>query len=87
MAQLKAVLDQLSQDGTVVARADGSNHRVFPLAVTPELPGVARAASFFVTNVGWRIEEISPADDLHQWVVLRTPATPDERSFEHFVDF
>jgi predicted O-methyltransferase YrrM len=52
-----------------------------------QLPGVARATSFFVTNVGWRVEEVSPADDLHQWVVLRTPATPDERSFEHFVDF
>jgi predicted O-methyltransferase YrrM len=52
-----------------------------------QLPGVARAVSFFVTNVGWQIEEISPEDELHQWVVLRTPATPDERSFEHFVDF
>ena len=52
-----------------------------------QLPGVARAVSFFVTNVGWQIEEISPADELHQWVVLRTPPTPDERSFEHFVDF
>ena len=52
-----------------------------------QLPGVARAASFFVSNVGWRVEEVSPEDPFHQWVVLRTPATPDERSFEHFVDF
>jgi predicted O-methyltransferase YrrM len=52
-----------------------------------QLPGVARAVSFFVTNVGWVVEEVSPEDELHQWVVLRTPATPDERSFEHFVEF
>jgi predicted O-methyltransferase YrrM len=52
-----------------------------------QLPGVAKAVSFFVTNADWRVEEVSPPDDLHQWVVLRTPSTADERSFEHFVDF
>lgn len=52
-----------------------------------QLPGVARAVAFFVTNVGWLVEEVSPSDPLHQWVVLRIPTTPDERTFEHFVDF
>jgi predicted O-methyltransferase YrrM len=52
-----------------------------------QLPGVARAASFFVSNLGWTLEEISAADDLHQWAVLRTSAVPDTRAFDHFVDF
>jgi predicted O-methyltransferase YrrM len=51
------------------------------------LPGVARAASFFVANLGWRLEEVSPADDLHQWAALRTSVDPDQRPFDHFVDF
>jgi predicted O-methyltransferase YrrM len=52
-----------------------------------QLPGVARAGSFFVTNVGWRIESVSAPDALHQWAVLRTPTTPDTRPFDAFVDF
>jgi len=52
-----------------------------------QLPGVARAASFFVSNLGWTLEEVSAADDLHQWAVLRTSAIPDTRPFDHFVDF
>jgi predicted O-methyltransferase YrrM len=52
-----------------------------------QLPGIARAASFFTSNLGWTTEEISPPDDLHQWAVLRTSAVPDGRSFDHFVDF
>ena len=52
-----------------------------------QLPGVARAASFFTSNLGWTMEEISPPDDLHQWAVLRTPTVPDTRPFDHFVDF
>ncbi len=52
-----------------------------------QLRGVARAASFFVENVGWTVESVSPPDEFHQWAVLRTPSTPDERPFDHFVDF
>lgn len=52
-----------------------------------QLPGIARAASFFTSNLGWTTEEISPPDDLHQWAVLRTSVIPDGRSFDHFVDF
>jgi predicted O-methyltransferase YrrM len=51
------------------------------------LPGVARVASFFASNLGWTVEEVSPADDLHQWAVLRTSTFPDTRPFDHFVDF
>src|ERR687893_2137255 len=49
-----------------------------------QLPGIARAASFFTSNLGWTREEVSPPDDLHQWAVLRTSVAPDERSFDHF---
>jgi predicted O-methyltransferase YrrM len=52
-----------------------------------QLPGVARAASFFASNLGWTLAEVSAYDDLHQWAVLRTSVVPDERSFDHFVDF
>lgn len=52
-----------------------------------QLPGVARAASFFTSNLAWTMEEISPPDDLHQWAVLRTTTVPDTRPFDHFVDF
>lgn len=52
-----------------------------------QLPGVARAAAFFVSNLGWALEEVSAADDLHQWAVLRTSTVPDTRPFDHYVDF
>ncbi len=52
-----------------------------------QLPGVARAASFFVTNRGWTLEDVSPTDTLHQWAVLRTPTEPAERPFDYFVEF
>jgi predicted O-methyltransferase YrrM len=51
------------------------------------LPGVARAASFFVTNLGWSLEEVSTAEDRHHWAVLRTSAKPDSRPFDCFTDF
>jgi predicted O-methyltransferase YrrM len=52
-----------------------------------QLPAVARAVSFCTTNLGWTVEEVSAPDELHQWAVLRTPAAPPERRFDHFVDF
>ena len=52
-----------------------------------QLAAVARAASFCTANLGWEVEEVSPPDELHQWAVLRTPETPPERRFDHFVDF
>ena len=52
-----------------------------------QLPAVARAAAFCLTNLGWESEEVSAADDLHQWAVLRTSLMPDTRTFDHFVDF
>ena len=50
-------------------------------------PAVARAASFFVTNLGWTLEEVSAADDYHRWAVLRTSAVPDTRPFDFYVEF
>lgn len=52
-----------------------------------QLPAVARATSFFLTNLGWTIEEVSAPDDFHQWVVLRTAEIPDTRPFDYYVDF
>lgn len=52
-----------------------------------QLPAIARAASFFVTNLNWTLEEVSPVDELHQWAALRTSAVPDTRSFDDYVEF
>jgi len=52
-----------------------------------QLPAVARAVSFCVTNLGWTLEEVSAADDLHRWAVLRTSAVADTRPFDYYVDF
>jgi predicted O-methyltransferase YrrM len=51
------------------------------------LPGIARAASFFLANLGWSLEQVSTAEDRHHWAVLRTSAKPDTRPFDHFTDF
>jgi len=52
-----------------------------------QLPAVARAAAFFVNNLAWTIEEVSPPHPLHRWAVLRTSSAPDNRAFDHFIDF
>jgi predicted O-methyltransferase YrrM len=52
-----------------------------------QLPAVERAASFFVRNLGWGLEEVSGWDDLHRWAVLRTSTDPDARPFDYYVDF
>ena len=51
------------------------------------LPGIERAASFFINNLEWKIEEMSPPDDKHHWVVLRTSEDEDTRDFRYFVEF
>ena len=52
-----------------------------------QLPAVAKATSFCTANLGWTVEDVSRNDDLHHWVVLRTPNVPLERHFKYFVDF
>ena len=52
-----------------------------------QAPAVSRAVSFCLTNLGWKLEETAPQDQLHRWIVLRTPRAPIARSFPHFVDF
>lgn len=51
------------------------------------LPGIRRAVSFYLTNLDWRVEEVSPSDNSHHWVALRTATTEDTRHFRYFVDF
>src|SRR5438105_10906307 len=41
-----------------------------------QLPAVVRAASFFVANLGWLLEDVSAIDEHHQWAVLRTATAP-----------
>lgn len=52
-----------------------------------QLRSVSRAVSFYTSNLGWKVEEESPNDELHRWVVLRTATTPIQRAYDHFVDF
>ena len=52
-----------------------------------QLPAVAKAASFCVTNLGWTLEEMSPPDDAHEWAALRTAEGADSRCYDHLVDF
>jgi hypothetical protein len=52
-----------------------------------QLPGVARAASFFLTNLGWTLEDVSRPDGHHQWAVLRTSVLPDDRPYTFFAEF
>jgi len=52
-----------------------------------QLRSTARAVSFCTTNLGWTVEDVSTADDLHHWIVLRTAHFPPERPFDHYVDF
>lgn len=52
-----------------------------------QLPGVARAASFFTANLGWGVEETNSADHRHHWAVLRTSTVPDARPFDYPADF
>lgn len=52
-----------------------------------QLPAVVRAASFFVTNLGWTLEEVSPPEDAHRWAVMRTADAPDTRRYDQYVDF
>ena len=47
------------------------------------LPGIKRAVSFFVANIGWTVADI--VDD--HMAVLRTAATPDNRDFRFFKEF
>jgi predicted O-methyltransferase YrrM len=52
-----------------------------------QLPAIAKCVSFCLTNLSWTLEEVAQPDDLHQWVVLRTPRNSIPRSFRDFVDF
>ncbi len=52
-----------------------------------QLPAIRKAVAFCTNDLGWAVEEEGSADERHDWVVLRTPATPRERRFDDFVDF
>ena len=47
-----------------------------------DYPGIERAVSFFLTNLGWTIE-----DTAEHFVVLRTAEQVDQRHYRYFVEF
>lgn len=51
-------------------------------------PGVARVASFFIMNLGWKIEGVSGVCQVPPvWAVLRTSRAQDGRNFDYFAEF
>lgn len=52
-----------------------------------QLPAIARAVSFCITNLKWVMEELSAPDEEHQWVVLRLPRETVSRNFRDFIEF
>lgn len=51
-----------------------------------QAPAVAKAVSFCVKNLGWKLEELA-SDGSHKWYILRTARDPIPRSYPHFVNF
>lgn len=51
-----------------------------------DLPGIRKAATFYVKNLGWEIEEVGSEGD-REWLVLRTSVSEDKRKYDYFVDF
>ncbi len=49
-------------------------------------PGIKKAATFFINNLGWKIEE-NESDKNHEWAVLRTSEKEDARDFTFFKNF
>ena len=47
---------------------------------------IRKAASFFVKNLDWNIEETGSCGE-REWLVLRTSEQPDTRHFTYFIDF
>jgi hypothetical protein len=53
-----------------------------------QLPGVQRAVSFCVKNLGWIVEDEGAERDLHEWVVLRAGSHEAlSRDIAEFVEF
>lgn len=52
-----------------------------------QLNGIRKAVSFYVSNLNWRIVDISDRHREHQWALVRTSPTADDRPFTYFLDF
>jgi predicted O-methyltransferase YrrM len=53
-----------------------------------QLRGVRRAIDFFLTNLGWSVEDEGAEGEVHEWMVLRTgPSERLRRPLADFVDF
>jgi predicted O-methyltransferase YrrM len=51
-----------------------------------ELPAIAKAVAFFLTNRGWELVDVSDGDR-HRWAVLRTRNAEGEPPMAYFVEF
>lgn len=51
-----------------------------------DLPGIRKAATFFIKNLGWEIEE-KGLDEDYEWLIMRTSEKEDTRNYRYFVDF
>ncbi len=53
-----------------------------------QLPGVRRAVDFWVSNLGWIVEDEGREGDFHEWTVVRTgPHDMFRRPFTEFASF
>lgn len=55
-------------------------------------PGIRKAVTFFIKNLGWKIEEISSneksdSNKNREWLVVRTSEKEDTRQWNDFIDF
>jgi hypothetical protein len=66
---------------------DRTGHRAAAQRIRAVIERLDRAASFFISNLEWKIEGTSPPEDEHHWVVLRTSEDEDTRDFRYFVEF
>lgn len=49
-------------------------------------PGIKKAATFFIRNLGWKIEE-KGSEKNREWLVMRTSEKGDTRHWQDFIDF
>jgi len=50
------------------------------------LPGIKKAANFYIKNLDWKIEKICSYKK-HKWLIARTPKKENKRKFMYFVNF
>lgn len=52
-----------------------------------QLPGIRKVTSFFINNLGWKMEKEVHSSPYHHWGTLRTRNIVLERNFDAFTNF